>query len=184
MATLSTTAWVAHDLALAAGFGGNLFAQVALHPSVKVLDSKRERGKVTREAWSRYSTVSTAALIALAGTWFAGRTFLSGREVGRASRNLTLLKDVLVGGALVGGVGSAVFGSMLGHAQADGPTIESGQDTAPEAPARVKRLQRITNVLGILETITEAAIVATTTILAMKAGKSSKWTFVSKKLLP
>ncbi|MBC7052135.1 hypothetical protein G6O46_24305, partial [Salmonella enterica subsp. enterica serovar Enteritidis] len=56
MATLSTTAWVLHELGLAAGFGSNLFGQLALNPAIAEIQSKRERGKVTHVAWDRYST--------------------------------------------------------------------------------------------------------------------------------
>ena len=62
MATLSTTAWVLHELGLAAGFGGNLFGQIALNPAVAEIQSKRERGKVTHVAWDRYKVVNGASL--------------------------------------------------------------------------------------------------------------------------
>jgi hypothetical protein len=96
MATLSTTAWVLHDLGLAAGFGGNLFGQLALNPAVKAIESREQRGKVTHVAWDRYKLVNAVSLAAMASTWLIGRLVLSGREVGRASRNVTLLKDGLV----------------------------------------------------------------------------------------
>jgi len=107
MATLSTTAWVLHELGLAAGFGGNLFGQIALNPAVQTIQSKRERGKVTHVAWDRYKAVNGVSLLVMAGTWFAGRALLSGREVGETSRALTLSKDILVAGALASGASSA-----------------------------------------------------------------------------
>src|SRR4051794_39401440 len=51
MATASTTAWVLHDLGLAAGFGGTLFGKMALNPAVKEVRSREERGKVLDRAW-------------------------------------------------------------------------------------------------------------------------------------
>lgn len=184
MATLSTTAWVLHDLGLAAGFGGNLFGQLALNPAVKVVDSKRERGKVTHVAWDRYKAVNAVSLAAIAGTWLVGRTILSGREVGRATRGLTLLKDILVAGAVVGGAGALITGSLLDRAMKEGElAIESGREPAAETTPRVRRLQRTVNTLGIPNIGFQAAVLATTTILAMKAGESSKWSFVSR-LLP
>ncbi len=184
MATLSTTAWVLHDLGLAAGFGGNLFGQLALNPAVKAVDSKRERGKVTHVAWDRYKAVNAVSLAAIAGTWLVGRTILSGREVDRESRRLTLIKDILVAGAVVSGVGSLITGSLLDRAMSRGElAIESGHEPAAETTPRVRRLQRSVNTLGILNIGFQAAVMAATTILAMKAGKSSKWSLVSR-LLP
>ena len=188
MATLSTTAWVLHDLGLAAGFGGNLFGQLALNPAVSVVQSKRERGRVAHVAWARYKNVNALSLAAFAGTWIIGRAFLhlSGREVGRASRNLTLVKDGLVAGALASGVGSMVVGTMLERArmQAGEPPIETGTEPSRGTPPKVARLLRATSVLGISNIVLEAAVVATTTVLAMKAAKSRKWTPLAKRLLP
>jgi hypothetical protein len=184
MATLSTTAWVLHDLGLAAGFGGNLFGQLAMHPALAAIGEKRERGKVAHEAWSRYKVVNALSLGAMAGTWIAGRSFLSGREVGPASRNLVLLKDILVGGAVLGGGIAIVAGAMLDKEQAGGgQPIETGSKPAPETPKRVATLQTITNVAGTASLVFNAAVLAVTTVLAMKAGKSKKWAFFSE-LLP
>ena len=186
MATLSTTAWVLHDLGLAAGFGGNLFGQLALNPSVAAVSDKRERGRVAQVAWERYKEVNTISLLAFAGTWAIGRAVLSGREVGNTSRGLTLLKDGLVAGAVIGGIGAMVAGTMLSRARerAGEPPLESGSEPAPETPPNVARLQRITNGFSVARIVLEGAVLATTTVLAMKSGKSKKWSFVSKHFLP
>jgi hypothetical protein len=46
MTKLSTAAWVAHNLGLAACFGGLLFGKTALNPSLNAIDSQADRGKV------------------------------------------------------------------------------------------------------------------------------------------
>jgi hypothetical protein len=183
MATLSTTAWVLHDLGLAAGFGGNLFGQLALNPAVKAVDSNRERGKVTHVAWDRYKAVNAASLAAVAGTWLVGRTFLSGREVGKDARALTIAKDILVFGAVASGIGAMILGGSLDRAMQESTTtgIETGLGSEP--PTRVRKLQKSVSALGTLNLVMQAAVLATTTILAMKSGKSSTWSFISK-LLP
>jgi hypothetical protein len=184
MATLSTTAWVLHELGLAAGFGGNLFGQIALNPAVAEIQSKRERGKVTHVAWDRYKAINGASLALMAGTWLAGRTMLSGREVGKASRGLTITKDILVGGALVGGIGAMVFGRMLDKEIAtSNEPIHSGSRPSAETRERVAKLQRLTNGFGRVNVFMNAAVLAVTSVLAMKSGKSTKWSLVSK-LLP
>lgn len=136
-------------------------------------------------AWSRYKGVNTFALLAFASTWAIGRTLLSGREVGRASRKIALLKDGLVAGAVIGGVGAMVAGTMLSRARerAGEAPIETGAEPAAETPKDVATLQRVTNAFSLANIALEAAALATTTVLAMKSGKSSKWAFVSR-LLP
>lgn len=183
MATLSTTAWVLHDLGLAAGFGGNLFGQLALNPAVKVIPSKEDRSRVTQDAWDRYRTVNGVALTAMAGTWLIGRTLLSGREVSRSSRELTRLKDGLVLGAFATGVGSLVAGTLLAAALQRDEPIESGHSPAPGTSRRVAILQRVVNVIGAANIALEASVLAVTTVLAMKSGKSARWPWVSR-LLP
>jgi hypothetical protein len=184
MATLSTTAWVLHELGLAAGFGSNLFGQIALNPAVAEIQSKRERGKVTHVAWDRYNAVNGASLALMAGTWLAGRTMLTGREVGKASRALTVAKDLLVGGALVGGLGAMIFGRLLDmEMKASNEPIHAGSRPSAETRKRVADLQRLTNGLGRLNVIMNGAILGVTAILAMKAGRSKKWSLASR-LLP
>jgi hypothetical protein len=73
MAKLSTTAWVAHELGLAASFGGVLFGKVALNPNLDVLQSKTDRGKLLNTAWNRYNVVNAVSLGTTILTWLAGR---------------------------------------------------------------------------------------------------------------
>jgi hypothetical protein len=150
---------------------------------VNAIDSKEQRTKVTQVAWDRYRNVNALALAAMASTWLVGRTMLSGREVGRASRNITLLKDGLVIGSFVSGVGALVAGSMLDAAGRREEPTESGHEPAAETSPRVARLQRVVNVIGAVNIALEASVLAVTTVLAMKSGKSKKWSLVSR-LLP
>jgi hypothetical protein len=184
MATLSTTAWVLHELGLAAGFGGNLFGQMALNPAVEAIQSKRERGKVTHVAWDRYKAINGTSLLIMAGTWFAGRSRLRGREVGPSARALTLTKDVLVGAALIGGLGAMAAGRILDkELAASNEPIQNGSRPAAETRKKVRDLQRLTNGLGRANIFLNAAVLTVTTVLAMQAGRSTKWSFVSR-LLP
>ena len=61
--------------------------------------------------------------------------------------------------------------------------IEEGAVPTSDTPRRVARLQRVVSTLGTVNIAFQAAVLATTTVLAMKAGKSTKWTFISQ-LLP
>lgn len=183
MGTLSTTAWVLHDLGLAAGFGGNLFGQIALNPALKAIQSKNERGKVSHVAWDKYKTVNIAALTTMAGTWLIGRTLLSGWEAGRASRSLTQVKDGLVAGAVVTGVGAAISGFMLDAALKHGHPIESGDQPSAETPRRTAWLQQLVKTFGTANLVLQASVLAVTVVLAMKASQSQRWSFGSR-LLP
>ena len=63
---LSQVGRAAHDLGVAGLLGGNLFARIALHPSVTEISDEAERGKVVNAAWRRYGTINTLGLAAVA----------------------------------------------------------------------------------------------------------------------
>ncbi len=170
MATLSTTAWVLHELGLAAGFGGNLFGQIALNPAVAEIQSKRERGKVSHVAWDRYKVASGAALTLMAGTWIAERAYLGRRALRRSPRALVLGKDVLVGGALVIGIGSMVIGRLLDREMTtSNEPLRVGSRPSSETRRRVERLQRLSRDVGRANIVMNAAVLAVSAALAMRS---------------
>lgn len=183
MSNLSTAAWVVHDLGLAAGFGGQLFGKIAMNPAVRAISSKPERGLVVSRAWNGYNIVNAVALGISAITWFAGRATLTGKEVDRVSRQLVLAKDVLMGTTVALGAVNIVGGVIMGKENNGATPIEDGNTPAKESPKKVKALQGLFNSLGIVTMICEAGIIGLTAVLAMRSGRSAKWSFASR-LLP
>jgi hypothetical protein len=188
MGTLSTTAWVLHDLGLAAGFGGPLFGEVALHKAVKDIPEE-ERGRVLERAWNTYNIVDAACLGLAATTWLIGRSRLSGREIDRHSHSLVVAKDIIMSAALGTGLASFLIGRMLhehkpgdvvqaqvGAQVGDGPSQTMRQLRSPE------NLKRMLQVLGPLNTALAGAALAITTVLAVRSGRSSRWSIVSRFL--
>ena len=72
MRTLSTAAWVAHNLGLAPCFGGLLFGKAALNPSLSAIDSEADRGKILNTTWNRYNAINVASFATAAATWSLG----------------------------------------------------------------------------------------------------------------
>ena len=120
MRTLSTAAWVAHNLGLAACFGGLLFGKVALNPSLSAIDSEAERGKILNTAWNRYNAINVASFATAAITWFPGRLGLSGKEIDQQTRNLVLAKDVLFAVGALTGLASVIQGRSRSYAHSSG----------------------------------------------------------------
>jgi len=183
MTTLSSTAWVLHDLGLAAVFGGKLFDKLAVHPSLQAISDPEERAFVEDRAWRRYSVVHAVSLATLASTWLVGRKLLSGREVTKSARALTITKDALIGGAVVTGIASIVLGRLLGRETERGaaPLDESGQ-AAPYASRRARGLQKATEALSTAGMALDAGVIGVTALLAMQAGKSGKFSLLSRIL--
>ncbi len=183
MRTLSTAAWVAHNLGLAACFGGLLFGKAALNPSLSALDSEADRGKILNTAWNRYNAINVASFATAAATWFPGRLGLSGQEIDRQTRNLVLAKDVLFAVGALTGLASVVQGrSLTGQAPEGAVPIESGTTPSGQTSEKAARLLRSVNQLGNVNIAVTGAIGVITTILSMKAAKSTRWSAVSRFL--
>lgn len=160
--TASSAGRTAHDFALAALIGGNLFGRLAMHPALSDVSDKGQRGKVLNRAWRRYGTINSLALGTLVAGWLPARLneshprWLSDRE-----RRLALAKDISMGAVIVTGLASAVGG--VGFAQqAPGGAVpmETGTEPAPEAPQRAAALKRVVNALSALNLVAEIALLA------------------------
>ena len=183
MRTLSTAAWVAHNLSLASCFGGLLFGKVALNPNLSAIDSEAERGKILNTAWNRYNVINVASFATAAATWFPGRLGLSGKEIDQQTRNLVLAKDVLFAVGTLTGLASVIQGRALtGQAPEGAVPIESGTTPADATPEKASSLLRSVNQLGNLNILVTGAILGITTILSMKATESIRFSAVSRFL--
>jgi hypothetical protein len=183
LSKLTTVAWIAHNLGLAASFGGILFGKIALNGKLDVIDSKPDRGKLLNAAWNRYNAINVLSLGTAAATWFIGRAGISGQSIDEEARGLVLSKDVLFIVSALTGLASIIQGRSLTRQAPEGAVpIESGTTPAPETPDEASRLLRSVNVLGNVNLVLIGAIEAITTILAMKANKSTRWSAVSRFL--
>lgn len=114
MTESSNTAKIAHNLGLAAWFGGALFGQVALNPTIERISDKNERGRVLNEARGRFNVVNFASMAAALLTWRLGG--LKDDAELRAPA-LMLLKNLLLGGAAVSGIASGILGARIASHQ-------------------------------------------------------------------
>lgn len=179
MARLSTAAWIAHDLGMATGIGGGLFGRTALHPAVNRVSDRNERGLVVSDAWKRFSWFELAGYALAAMTWFAGRSRLGGREVDGDTRSLVLAKDGLMAATVATAIGSSVAGRLMSAPRPEGVPMKDGDDLAADAPSTSKKLHPVVNVLGVANLLFAAGVAGLTTVLAMRAGQSHRWSFVS-----
>ena len=183
MSRLTTVAWIAHNLGLAASFGGILFGKTAMNAKLDVLDSEPDRGKLLNAAWNRYNAINVLSLGTAAATWFVGRAGISGQSIDDDARGLVLAKDVLYVASALTGLASILQGLSLTRQAPDGAVpIASGTTPASSTPDKAARLLRSVNLLGNVNLVLIGALDAITTILAMKANKSTRWSAVSRFL--
>ena len=185
-ATLSTTAWVLHDLGLATSVGGAVFGKAGLRRAMDSEHAQNGHGELVSEAWKRFTPINLLSHLSVGVTWLIGRSVLSGREVRRSARKLVLAKDALTGVYLLSGLASTAAGygaSELGKGKKSSVSsamqkVGMGEDKAVLS----RKLQRVSTVAGTANLAAGAALLGITAILAMQAGKSAKWSLVSRFL--
>ena len=145
MRGISRTGKVAHDVGLATWFGGTLFGQVSLNPTVDSITSEAERGRVLNEAWSRFQAANLPAMLSTLLGWRVGGV----RDDSQLrAPGLTRAKDLLLGGAAFNTAASALLGASTAAASRGGATpVRSGNEPSSNTPpgaALAVRLLRIT----------------------------------------
>lgn len=184
MAKLSGAAWAAHNLGLAACFGGQLFGKIGLNANLGVVDDEADRGKLLNTAWNRFNVINAASFATAAATWFPGRLGLSGEEIDDQTRNLVLAKDALFAVGALAGLASMIQGRALEN-QAPGGAVPIATGTTPAArtPEKAAALLRSVNLLGNANIAVVGGIIAVTSLLAMKSTESTRFSGVAR-LLP
>lgn len=178
MTTLSSTAWIAHNLGLATSIGGTLFGQRALEPALRErIGDEQEKGLVEEAVWRRFGLINLAAHALFAATWFAGRKMLSGRVVSRRARSMTKVKDGLVVMSLVTGIASTLIGRVLGNKMRELGVQRDAQDEVS-----IRRLRMAVRTFSTINLLSTASVAAVTTGLSMEASKSLPFSLFSRRL--
>jgi len=175
MTDLSGAARIAHDLSLAANFGGILFGKAAFNPSVGVVRSKTERGSLGGTTWNRFNAMNTLCFLLSAAAWPSARSSLLSEGAGPRARGLLRAKDALMGFAGALGLLVLVLQVVL-YRQAPGGAVplETGGVPAAEASARASRLQRAVSSLGSVHVALFAVLISLTTMLSSEAARTAK----------
>jgi hypothetical protein len=168
---LSQAGRAAHDLGVAGLLGGNLFARIALHPSVTEISDEAERGKVINAAWRRYGTINTLGLLAVAAGWIGARSDeAADRRLSPEERTLARAKDALVGVVAAAGIASAIEGMRFARKAPGGAVpLRDGDHTAPSASGDARRAKRRLKALGTASLVAEAGLVAVNAALDQRA---------------
>ena len=165
----SNKAKIIHNLGLATWFGGALFGQIALNPTVSRISDKRERGRVLNEAWGRFNAVNFTASAATLLTWRLGG--LKDDAELRAPA-LERVKDLLLGGAAVNGIASGILGARSASQSSEGDTpVESGTQPAPETPQEAATSQRLVALTGTSSLALLAGAIAVSSVIESSAAK-------------
>jgi hypothetical protein len=167
MRQASTPVRSLHKMGLGINLGGTVFGLVALNPSVARIGDRSERGLVLNEAWTRFQTIGVVAMGATVATWRLGGLKQAESDIDPA---LAGIKNVLLGGALITSVASAVAGRRIARQAPDGATpVESGAEPAPETPEEAARSQRLSAFLGAATVALVAGALGLSSALEVRA---------------
>jgi hypothetical protein len=169
MTEASNKAKIAHNMGLATWFGGALFGQIALNPTIERISDKNERGRVLNEAWGRFNAANFPAIAATLLTWRLGN--LKDDAELRAPA-LTRLKNLLLGGAAVTGIASGILGARIAKQASEGDTpVESGTQPAPETPEEAASSQRLISLTGPSNLALLVGVLAVSAVIENSAVK-------------
>jgi hypothetical protein len=161
-----------HKMGLGTCLGGTLFGLIALNPAVNSIGDRRERGRVLNEAWMRFQTIGTLAMGVTVAMWRLG-----GLKEAESDLDPTLagIKNVLLGGALITTVASAIVGRRIARQAPEGDTpVESGAEPAPETPDEAARSQRLSAFLGAATVALVAGVLGLSSALEVRAVEKSQ----------
>src|SRR5215216_3816690 len=160
MRQASTPVRSLHKMGLGINLGGILFGLVALNPSVAHISDRSERGRLLNEAWARFQTIGTLAMGVTVATWRFGGLKEAESDIDPA---LAGIKNVLLGGALITSVASAIAGRRIARQAPEGATpVESGAEEAA-------RSQRLSAFLGAATVALVAGVLGLSSALEVRA---------------
>lgn len=174
MRQASTPVRSLHKMGLGINLGGTIFGLVALNPSVARVSDKSERGSVLNEAWMRFQTIGVLAMGVTVAMWRLG-----GLKEAESDIDSTLagIKNILLGGALITSVASAIAGRRIARQAPAGDTpVESGTEPAPETPEEAARSQRLSAFLGAATVALVAGVLGLSSALEVRAAEKSQGT--------
>jgi hypothetical protein len=167
MRQASTPVRSLHKMGLGINLGGTVFGLVALNPSVARIADRSERGLVLNEAWTRFQTIGVVAMGVTVAMWRLGGLKEAESDVDPA---LAAMKNVLLGGALITSVASAIAGRRIARQAPEGATpVESGAEPAPDTPGEAARSQRLSSFLGAATVALVAGALAMSSALEIRA---------------
>ena len=153
MAQTNTVARTVRDLGLANWFGGSLMGAVALNGSAGAVSDARERSRVPRAGWQRWTPLEAAGILAVVAgdsVLIASRPQHLAAQHGYA-RNLAV-KLAINGAAVAATAATWLLGRRLdqtGEVPVEGAT-EPSQDTPAEAASAQRGLRVLQWVVPML----------------------------------
>lgn len=110
----TTAATIAHDVGLAAWFGGAWMGAVGLNGATIEVDDHTQRTRVANAGWFRWAPIAGASLVAhVASAYVLGRFVRAPGHRGVGSRRLRVLRTALTTAAVLSTIETGVSGQRV-----------------------------------------------------------------------
>ena len=146
MSERQTIRRAAHDLGLAAWFGGSLFGAYGLNGAVRDIKDPGDRAFVASSGWARWSPVTIAAIATHAA---GGLGLILGNQGRLAAQDGAKVNTSVKLGLTVVAVGTTAYSGYLGKKIAEHGRVPAvgGTEPAPSTPPEVAKAQQQLKVL-------------------------------------
>ncbi|HEX5532769.1 MAG TPA: hypothetical protein VFX33_03410 [Actinomycetales bacterium] len=174
----NTPARIAHDVGLAAWFGGTLANAVALNPAAGKAADPSSSGRVANTGWDRWTPVNAAAIGLHLGGAAALLVANKGRVVGQKGvLGMSIAKTALTVAAL----GATGYSRLLGRrvSQETSVPVQSGTEPAASTPEPVAQAQAQLRILQWVVPALTGAVVG----ISSYAGEQQRETELKKGML-
>ena len=142
----STLARTAHDLGLAAWFGGSLMGAIGLNGASKEVKDPAQRARVANAGWARWTPANAAAI----GSYLVGGTVLTGANKGRIAGQKGVASISVAKAALTAvTLGATAYARALGQKVIEKGDVPVQDGTTPNSrtPEEVAKSQKQLKVL-------------------------------------
>jgi hypothetical protein len=179
----NSVARAAHDVGLAAWFGGSLMGAVGVNGAAAEVDQPTQRARVANAGWARWTPVNLLAIIA----HLVGAVILTRANRGRIAAQQDVATMAIAKGAVTAAaLGATGYSRILGQRimNAGDVPVEGGTTPNEATPPEVRSAQRQLKVLQwVIPLLTGAALV-----LNARMGEQQRPTSVlggvARRILP
>ncbi|HVL51111.1 MAG TPA: hypothetical protein VM754_06395 [Actinomycetota bacterium] len=171
----NTLARAAHDLGLAAWFGGSLMGAIGVNGASKAVTDPQQRARVANAGWERWTPANMAAI----GSYLVGGTMLTLANKGRIAGQKGVASTSLAKAGLTAmSLGATAYARALGQKVIENGDVPVEDGTTPTAatPEEVAKSQKQLKVLQWAIPAHVAALIA----ISSKMGEQQRPTNVAQ----
>jgi hypothetical protein len=142
----NTLARAAHDLGLAAWFGGSLMGAISLNGASSAVKDPKQRAQIVNAGWEKWTPANLAAI----GSYVVGGTILTVANKGRLAGQKGVASTSLVKAGLTAlALGATAYSRALGQKVIESGSVPMKDGTTPtdQTPEEVAKSQRQLKVL-------------------------------------